>query len=157
MRRIAAILTAFVLILSLTACGGGSKVKSVDPKALADDMLVALKAQGETMEVTGDVAANYYEMGDAVKEYRIYVSTVYIGEEVAVFQLADAKNADAVKKMCEARIQDLKESFDGYLPEEYTTVEENAVVLANGDIVALLTGAKEGVDAAKAVFEKAFQ
>lgn len=156
MKRLTALLTALVLLLSLAACGGG-RAKEVDPKALADDMLAALKPQGETMEVTGDVAANYYEMGDAVKDYRIYVSTMYIGEEVAVFQLKDTKDADTVKKLCEGRIQSLKDSFDGYLPEEYDTVDQNAVVLAKGDIVALLTGAAEGVDAAKAVFDKAFE
>ena len=155
MKKFAAFLSALVLVLSLAACGGGS-AKEVDPKALADDMLAALKSQGETMEVTGDVAANYYEMGEAVKEYRVYVSTMYIGEEVAVFQLKDTKDADTVKKMCEARIQSLLDSFDGYLPEEYDTVKENAVVLSEGDTVAMVTGAKEGVDAAKAVFEKAF-
>ena len=57
--------------------------------------------------------------------------------------------------MCENRIAALKDSFDGYLPEEYTAVEENAVVLAGGDIVALVVGSKDGVAAAKAVFEKA--
>ena len=81
---------------------------------------------------------------------------MYIGEEVAVFRLAEGKKADDVKAMCQQRIQDLKDSFDGYLPEEYDTVKENAVVLSEGDIVAMVTGAKEGVDAAKAVFEKAF-
>ena len=137
MKKFAAFLSALVLVLSLAACGGGS-AKEVDPKALADDMLAALKSQGETMEVTGDVAANYYEMGEAVKEYRVYVSTMYIGEEVAVFQLKDTKDADTVKKMCEARIQSLLDSFDGYLPEEYDTVKENAVVLSEGDIVAMV-------------------
>lgn len=154
MKKFAAFLFALVLVLSLAACGGGS-AKEVDPKALADDMLAALKSQGETMEVTGDVAANYYEMGEAVKEYRVYVSTMYIGEEVAVFRLAEGKKADDVKAMCQQRIQDLKDSFDGYLPEEYAAVEENAVVLASGDVVAMVTGTKEGVAAAKEVFEKA--
>ena len=100
------------------------------------------------MEVTGDTAENYYAMGDMVKDYRIYLSTMYIGEEVAVFRLAEGKKADDVKAMCQQRIQDLKDSFDGYLPEEYAAVEEN-------DVVAMVTGTKEGVAAAKEVFEKA--
>ena len=112
-------------------------------------------AQGETMEVTGDTAANYYDLGDAVKEYRIYLSTMYIAEEVAVFQAADAKDADTLKTMCENRIAALKDSFDGYLPDEYAAVDENATVLASGDIVALVIGTKEGVAAAKEVFDKA--
>lgn len=155
MKRFTALLLAAFLLLSLAACGGGSDGKTADPKTLADDMLAALKAQGETMEVTGDTAENYYAMGDMVKDYRIYLSTMYIGEEVAVFRLAEGKKADDVKAMCQQRIQDLKDSFDGYLPEEYAAVEENAVVLASGDVVAMVTGTKEGVAAAKEVFEKA--
>ena len=154
MKRILALLCAALLTLSLAACGG-SGGKTADPGTLADDMLKALAPQGETMEVTGDVAANYYQIGDEVKDYRIYLSTMYIAEEVAVFRLADAKKADTVKKLCETRVQDLKDSFDGYLPEEYAAVEENAVVLASGDVVAMVTGTKEGVAAAKEVFEKA--
>lgn len=156
MRRFVALFCAVLLTVSLSACGGDkSSAKTADPGTLADDMLEALGAQGEMMEVSGDVAANYYQMGDEVKGYRIYLSTMYIGEEVAVFQLADAKDADAVKKMCETRIQDLKDSFDGYLPDEYDAVNENATVLAAGDIVAMVTGTKEGVAAAKEVFDKA--
>ena len=154
MKRFTALLLAAFLLLSLAACGG-SDSKTADPKTLADDMLAALKAQGETMEVTGDTAENYYAMGDMVKDYRIYLSTMYIAEEVAVFRLADAKKADTVKKLCETRVQDLKDSFDGYLPDEYATVDENATVLASGDIVALVIGTKEGVAAAKEVFDKA--
>ena len=154
MKRILALLCAALLTLSLAACGG-SGGKTADPGTLADDMLKALAPQGETMEVTGDVAANYYQIGDEVKDYRIYLSTMYIAEEVAVFRLTDAKKADTVKKLCETRVQDLKDSFDGYLPDEYATVDENATVLASGDIVALVIGTKEGVAAAKEVFDKA--
>ena len=154
MKRILALLCAALLTLSLAACGG-SGGKTADPGTLADDMLKALAPQGETMEVTGDVAANYYQIGDEVKDYRIYLSTMYIAEEVAVFRLTDAKKADTVKKLCETRVQDLKDSFDGYLPDEYATVDENATVLDSGDIVALVIGTKEGVAAAKEVFDKA--
>ena len=48
------------------------------------------------MEVTGDVAANYYDLGEDVAAYKIYISTMYIGEEVAVLQVADSGSADAV-------------------------------------------------------------
>ena len=153
MRRFIALLCAILLTVSLAACGGG-KTKTADPAVLADAMLEALEPQGEMIDATGEVAANYYAMGDEVKGYRIYLSGMYIAEEVAVFQLGDTKDAETVKKMCESRIQDLKDQFEDYLPEEYQTVNDNAVVLAEGDIVAMVTGTAEGVAAAKAVFEK---
>jgi len=154
MKRIIALILSVLFVLSLAACGG-KETATADPKALADDMLKALEAQGEMMEVTGDVASNYYAIGDAVSEYRIYLSTMYIAEEVAVFKVADTKDIDAVKAMCDQRVSDLKDSFDGYLPEEYAAVEENAAVLASGDIVALVIGSKDGTAAAKGVFDKA--
>lgn len=154
MKRFLALTLSVLLLLSLAACGG-KETKTADPKALADDMLKALAAQGETIEVTGDVAANYYTIGDEVKEYRIYLSTMYLAEEVAVFQATDEKSVDAIKSVCEQRITDLKDSFDGYLPEEYAVVEENATILTGGDIVALVIGSGDGVAAAKAVFDKA--
>lgn len=155
MKRFAALLLSVLLVLSLAACGGKEEAKTADPKSLADDMLKALSAQGEMIELTGDTAANYYDLGEAVSEYRVYMSSMWIAEEVAVFKAGDAKDVDAVKGICDKRIADLKDSFDGYLPEEYTVVEENAQVLASGDIVALVIGSKEGVEAAKAVFDKA--
>lgn len=152
MRKFIALFCAVLLTVSLSACGG--KTKTADPAALADEMLEALAVQGEVIEAAGSVAENYYAIGDEVKDYRIYLSTMYIAEEVAVFQLKDTKNAETVKKMCEARIQDLKDSLEDYVPEQYQAVRDNAVVLAEGDIVAMVTGTAEGVAAAKAVFEK---
>lgn len=161
MKRFTAFILAALMTLSLAACGGSgsssSAAKEVDPAALADEMLEAISPQGEMMEVTGDVAANYYDLGEDVAAYKIYISTMYIGEEVAVLQVADSGSADAVKAACEKRIQDLKDSFDGYLPDEYAAVDANATVLSNGNIVAMVTGTADGVAAAKEVFEKAFQ
>ena len=156
MKRFAVLFLALAMALALAACGGGSGSGSsaapdVDPAALAEEMLEALSPQGEMLEVSGDVAANYYDLTGA-ESYKIYVSTMYIGEEVAVLK----GDAAALKTACETRIQDLKASFDGYLPDEYAAVDANATVLAEGDIVAMVTGTPEGVAAAKEVFEAAF-
>lgn len=156
MKRFLALILSVLFVLSLSACGGGKDTaKSTDPKALADDMLAALAPVGETIEVTGDVAANYYTLGDEVKEYRIYLSTMYIAEEVAVFRVSDTDKIADVTAICQQRISDLKDNFEDYLPEEYAAVNDNAAVLSAGDIVALVIGSKDGVAAAKAVFDKA--
>ena len=94
-------------------------------------------------------------MGDFVKEYKIYVSGMYIAEEVAVFRLTDPGKAEDGKTMVENRIAALKKSFDGYLPEEFASMNENALVLSKGDIVCFLVGINPGRDAAKEVFDKA--
>ena len=45
-----------------------------------------------------------------------------------MFRLAEGKKADDVKAMCQQRIQDLKDSFDGYLPEVPGGAEMDAVL-----------------------------
>ena len=158
MKKVWAFILCVMLVLGLAACGGDnadSKSVDVDVNQLADDMLAALDPQGELTEVSGDVAANFYEMGDFVKEYKIYVSGMYIAEEVAVFRLTDPGKAEDGKTMVENRIAALKKSFDGYLPEEFASMNENALVLSKGDIVCFLVGLNPGRDAAKEVFDKA--
>ena len=156
MKRFLTLLLSLALALSLTACGGQDKTpKDVDINQLAADMLEALAPMGETMELSDATAANYYDMDDFVKEYKVYISTMYIAEEVAVFRLTDADKKKDGEKMVEARISDLKAGFDNYLPEEFQTVSQNSLVLSSGDIVCYLVGYQPGLDAAKAVFDKA--
>lgn len=155
MKRFLTLTLCLLLVLSLTACGKTEAPKDVDVSQLADEMLAALEPLGETMELTGELASSYYQMGDLVSEYKIYISTMYIAEEVAVFRLADAGKSGEGTKMVEGRIADIRASFDNYLPEEFKTANENALILQKGDIVCLLLGYQPGLDAAKKVFDQA--
>ena len=55
----------------------------------------------------------------------------------------------------EKRVEDLKASFDGYLPDQLTQLEENAQVLENGNCICLVTGQAEGAAAAAKIFTDA--
>ena len=160
LKRLLSVFLLVALVIMTTACGSktNTETSSVSPTTLADDMLKALNAQGELIEVSSNVVSNYYELdADVVNEYKIYISTSFIAEEVAVFKIAKKSDADKVKSMIEKRILDLKETFTGYLPEELDTLEQNATILTNGDIVAFVTRTKEGVAAATEVFNNAFE
>lgn len=145
---------AMILALSLLVAGcGGAKSKTIaDPIKVADDMLAVLAPQGELLEVTDGVLDNYYTLDSAVFEgHKIYISTSFIAEEVAVFSVKDGKTAEA-KKVLEQRLTDLKKSFDGYRQEELASLTENAKVLEGANLVCLLAGTGDGRAAAEKVF-----
>ncbi|MEG1777721.1 MAG: DUF4358 domain-containing protein [Angelakisella sp.] len=152
---IAAVMTMAILTVA-AGCGGKAPAsdtkKVLDPIKTADAMLAVLAPQGEMLAVEDSVLDNYYTVDkDIVGGQKIYISTSFIAEEIAVFAVKDGKTEDA-KKMCEARLKDLKDSFDGYLPEELASLEANAKILTNGNLVCLLAGKGDGLAAAEKVF-----
>lgn len=154
-KRTAAALLAAVMVMAAVGCSSNDAKKAGDPVKTADDMLAALGAQGELLEVEDSVMDNYYTVDDSVVSgHKVYISTSFIAEEVAVFSVKEGKEADA-KKMLEQRLEDLKASFDGYLPDELKSLEENAKILSGGGMVCLLAGSAESVAAAEKVFDEA--
>lgn len=156
-KRTLAAVAALVMVMALAACGDSDSGKEASATQVADDMLAVLQPQGELLEAAESVLDNYYTIDPAVVTgQKIYISTSFIAEEIAVFEVADGKAEDA-KKMVEQRLNDLKASFEGYLPDELASLEENAKVLAKGNLVCLLAGSSEGVEAAEKVFNDALK
>ena len=157
MKRFLTVLMAAALVLTVMGCGGasGSETTDVDVSELADAMLDALAPAGEMTEMGEELAVSYYDMGEGlVSEYKIYMSGVYLAEEVALFRLSSPDKAEEGKSMLEKRIQDLKDNFDGYLPDQYDAMV-NATILQQGDLVCFVVGGEPGLSDAKAVVEKA--
>ncbi len=159
MKKHIALILVFMLTISLLGgCGSKSTAKDVDPVKTADEMLAIFSPQGELEPVGESVVSNYYDIDPAVvKDYKIYISPSFIAEEIAVFRLVDDKQTtiDAAKAMAEKRLGDLKTTFDGYLPEELASLEENAEIYANGTTVCFVTGAAESKEAALKILKAA--
>lgn len=153
MKRILAMILTAALLVSAVGCGGKDDTKEVlDPAKVADDMLAVFAPQGELQELVGDTVSSFYNIdSEVISGQKVYVSTAWIAEEIAVFAVKDGKESDA-KKMLETRISDLKASFDGYLPDELASLEASARILTKGNLVCLLIGEGEGAAAAEKVF-----
>lgn len=153
MKKIFAIILTLALVTSAVGCGSKDDTKELlDPAKVADDMLAVLAPQGELQELVGDTVNSFYSIdSEVIAGQKVYISTAWIAEEIAVFAVKDGKTDDA-KKILETRLADLKASFDGYLPEELASLEANAKILSNANLVCLLTGEGEGVAAAEKVF-----
>lgn len=160
MKKLLTLLLASALSLSLLAgCGNSdSSSKNVDPVQLADDILAVLAPQGELEEVGEKVLSNFYDVDPkVVKGYKIYVSSTWTAEEVAVFRLVDDKQEtmDAAEAMIQRRIDHLTSSFDGYLPQELATLEDNSIIYRQGDIICFVSGTADGVSAAMQAMKNA--
>ena len=160
MKKLFALILAAAACVSLLAGCGSSESSSlnVDPAKLADDVLAALAPVGELVEVGDSVLSNYYTVdSNVVKAYKIYVSSAWTAEEVAIFRLVDSKQEtiDAANEMIQKRIDDLTASYDGYLPEQLAVLEENSVVYQQGDMICFVSGSADGVAAAMKVMKAA--
>ncbi|WP_071429699.1 DUF4358 domain-containing protein [Angelakisella massiliensis] len=152
-------LAALLLVTLLAGCGGSSssdsKTLTATPAELADQMVEALAPKQELVEAGEKVISNYYAIdSEVITGYKVYISPAFQAEEIAVFSVADGRMDDA-KAMVAKRVEDLKASFDGYLPDQLTQLEENAQILENGNCICLVTGQAEGAQAAAKIFTDA--
>ena len=125
----------------------------LDPTTLADQMMEVFKPQGEMLALSPETIDNYYDIDPTVvTNYKVYVSTSFIGEELAVFELVEGTDLDTV---LDQRLQDMKDSFDGYLPEELSAVNDTGEVLTNGNVICFIVGDNDGTQGAKDLFTSA--
>ena len=141
-----------VMMLSV---GCGSEKVVLDQTVVADAMMEVFVPQGEMFELSADTISNFYTI-DTEKEleYTVFVSTSFIGEEIAVFDMTGDEDID-FNQVLEQRMEDLKESFDGYLPEEMEVVTSTGEILTNGNLICLVIGDNEGTQNAKDIFQSA--
>ncbi|MEG0753932.1 MAG: DUF4358 domain-containing protein, partial [Angelakisella sp.] len=146
LKKLLAVTLTLAVLVAAVGCGSSNDTKKqLDPVKTADDMLTVFAPQGEMIAVEDSVLDNYYTVNsDVIAGQKVYISSSFIAEEIAVFAVKDGKTEEA-KKMVEQRIKDLKDSFEGYLPDELASLETNAKVLTNGNLVCLLTGEGDGV------------
>ena len=143
-------------MMMTVGCGKGADEKTpvtLDPIAVADSMMEVFQPQGEMLELTPDTISNYYDIDtEKVVNYKVYMSSSFIGEEIAVFEVVDGVDLNAV---LEQRLQDMKDSFEGYLPEELDAVNNTGEMIQNGNLVCLIVGDNEGSQGAKDIFSSA--
>ncbi|MEG1874164.1 MAG: DUF4358 domain-containing protein [Angelakisella sp.] len=134
-----------------------SASKAVDPAALAKQMVEALASPVEMTVAEKSAIDNYYGLDTAALDgYCIYMNSSFEAAEIAlVGPKADQK--DAVKKLLEQRLEQMKESFIDYKPEVYQTVKDNAKILEQNNLLCLISGSAAEVTAAEKVFTDALK
>ena len=157
MKKVVSIALAFVMALGLVACGSSAK-EAPDLQAYYDEFMASL---GENvpmmMEVTDDLVENVYPGLSSYTCNQKVLQTAAISAvafEMALVEVADEADVEAVKGIFQSRIDSQVEGGAMYP----ATVEawQNAEVLVNGNVVALIAAGEDqtaAVDAFNALFQ----
>lgn len=119
----------------------------------SDEIMDTLSFRDTMSILSDDAVANFYELDESIlKNMVVYKgATGATAEEIAIFELNDAKDAEQMIKICETRLQDLKVQYENYKPEEMTIIDDG-VIEVNGNLVMLAVC--DDVDTAKDLFLK---
>lgn len=128
--------------------GGGS----LDTAAFAADMLSSVPFKDNMSEVSESVAARMFELEPgAALNGTVYTSGGGTAEEFAVFECADAAQAEALTEKLRKRVESRKGDFDVYKPEEMPKLN-SAFVVSKGNLAFMCIS--DDNSAAEAVINK---
>lgn len=120
-------------IMSLGACKKEDS-KEIDINTASKKLLSEISYEDELSEVDFDLV---YDMeGIEVNESVVYVSSGATAEEIAAFQCKTEDDAKKAQEVLENRVEEQKESFQNYVPEELEKLDK-AVIIKEGKSVVL--------------------
>ena len=133
MRKLTAIIAAFICVLALASCGTVKEAAmDGDAAEIAAMLNETVHFSEELTEVSENVLLRRYGLdGDSVAAAAGYAGTQAVVDEIAVFKATDA---DAVLDAANARIESQKTNYASYAPDEVPKLDD-AVVTLIGDCV----------------------
>ena len=139
-RRFLAMVSACLLLLGLTACGGNSSSQpQKSPAEIADEIYSTQTFQDTLNAIDADMLGDYYHIEAAdLADSKVYVSGSFsTAEEIAVFQASSEQAVDNIKKAIDTRLEDLKRAFESYAPDEMTKIND-PVLKTKGTVIVLV-------------------
>lgn len=140
MKKICTVLIA-IMVLTMSACG--KKEINIDVDELSQKLVDEVDFEDELTQVDDMAVENLYGIDNAVNQM-VYVSSGATAEEVAIFEFENADDTKTGKTAALKRIEDQKDSFEFYIPEEVKRLD-NAYVTEVGNYVIVCVA--EGDDA----------
>lgn len=154
MKKISILLTLIMIVLVAAGCSSSQSV-TLDVQQTADKLSQEVSFQDQLTSLDQDAALKLYDLtADDVQAVALYVGTGATAEEISVWQGKDANAAKNIQNAVNTRIENQKESFVDYNPEEMPKLE-NPVVVAKGNYVVLCLSSDN--DNAKKVIDSCFQ
>lgn len=141
------------LTMALVGCGSQAEEKTIDAEALAIELAEKVTYTDELNKIDSGVAGELYQINTAENAY-VYVSSGATAEEVAVFEFADEEDAGEAVEAANTRIQEQKESFEMYAPEEVSRLDKAIVKQSGRYLMVCIT---EDTDTAENIIEDYFQ
>lgn len=122
-----------VAVVGFTGCKS-TTTKDIDINAVANSLFNDITYEDQLSEVDYDVV---YDMEDIkVTDSVVYVSSGATAEEIAAIKCETEEDANKVQSVLKERVEEQKESFQDYVPEELDKLGK-AVVVKSGKSVVL--------------------
>lgn len=144
MKKFISLLMACLCALSFTACSGKKQPVSVDVSALAQKLAAEVKFEDELTKIEIDMVEKLYgiEQADIVSA-AVYEGTGSTAEEAAVFEAKDGDSAKRIQTAVNQRVEDQKESYVDYIPEEMPKLENPVIVVKDNYVVLCISSDNE--------------
>ncbi len=151
MHKLTVTIGAAAMALCLTACGGGSKEVSVDTAVLAKELLTTVTSDTLTETASDLLPSIYFFEEDSIASGIAYASSGATACEIAVVQSKDAKNAEAVEKLFQTRVDNQSSLYASYNAGEVEKLDD-AIIESAGAYTVLCVC--DDTDQAEKILEK---
>lgn len=121
-------------VLTLAACGQKPPEKELDIAAFAQQAVKAVDFGDEVVLLSENTTKDFYDLQfEGLEQFVVYTSgTRATASEVAVFKVTDKDAMSKAKEAVNARLDDQKESYENYRPDEMPKLN-NALVKEEGN------------------------
>ncbi len=131
------LIAAITLILIISVTGCQKEDREVDASTITKRIMEEVSFKDSLSQISEDMVYRIYSISpDDVEYQEAYVGSGATAEEVAVIKAKDKNGADKIKKAFEQRVEEQKNSFRNYVPEELEKLE-HAIVEQKGTTVIL--------------------
>ncbi len=127
-------LAAMMAAMLLTSCN--EQPKDVDISALASQIVGEVSFDDSLSEIDDDMISMLYSI-DGYTDAVLYKGSGATAEEVAIFKMETTDDAKAALEEAQAHIQSQIESYESYIPEEVSRLED-AIVRQDGYYVSVV-------------------
>lgn len=134
----------FIVIALIVIVGVGiiflnknNKNIQINTKDLASKIIEAGVFEDELVEVNSEmIMSDYNFTTDEVEEFVSYQGSGATSEEIVILKVKEKSNLNNIKNRIEDRLEERKEAFESYLPEEVGKID-NKVFRVEGNYVIL--------------------
>lgn len=127
-------LAAMMAAMLLTSCN--EQPKDVDISALASQIVGEVSFDDSLSEIDDDMISMLYSI-DGYTDAVLYKGSGATAEEVAIFKMETTDDAKEALEEAQAHIQSQIESYESYIPEEVSRLED-AIVRQDGYYVSVV-------------------
>lgn len=121
-----------IAVITVFSACSQNVVASASVSEMTEEILQEFSS--DTMaEVTGERLPSYYNLDlNLLDSYSVYIDgTGGFSDELAIFQVKDTKDIETVKQAIQSRVEDRKNAFESYNPEEFDKLQ-NCVIREQG-------------------------